>query len=247
MTLRAPIIVGRHPAIFLDRDGTLVRDFAHAADPAAFELLPGVPEALRALATAGYRLVVISNQSGVARGYYSAAEARATAVRVVALLADRGIRLAGYYFCPHHTRGIVPRFAVPCGCRKPAPGMLARAAADLGLDLGRSWIIGDTLGDLGAGLAAGVRPVLVDIGAITLSADTEPPPVLVDPRTLIARNMAHAAGLILGNPDPLPLPTLIRPAPPPDDRRPGAPHPLPDAAWLARARADAQRLAAHGM
>jgi hypothetical protein len=126
--------------------------------------------------------------------------------------------------------------------------MLMRAAEELGLDLERSWIIGDTLGDIGAGLAAGVRPVLVDIGAITLSAPTEPPPVLIDPRTLIARNLAHAAGVILGLGDtsPLPLVTLIRPAPPPDNRRPGAPHLLPDTEWLVRAGADARGLVALG-
>jgi len=121
--------------------------------------------------------------------------------------------------------------------------MLLRAAAELGLDLGRSWIVGDTLGDVGAGLAAGVRPALLDIGEIALPVDAEPPAVLLDPRTLIARNVAHAAGLILGSHgSPLPISTLVRTAPPPDDRRPGAPHPLPDAGWLARARADAQAL-----
>ncbi len=253
------------PAVFLDRDGTLVRDFAHGADPAAFELLPGVPEALGALAGAGYRLVVVSNQSGVARGYYTAGEARATAARVAALLARHGVRLSGYYFCPHHRRGAIPRFAVACACRKPAPGMLLRAAAERGLNLEASWIVGDTLGDVGAGLATGVRPVLLDVGTIALAAGNDPPDVLADPRTLIARNLAHAARLILGPPAsrparhpptststfgtletfdvddaPLPLSSLIRPAPPPDDRRPGTSHPLPDEAWLERARADAR-------
>ena len=231
-----------NPAVFLDRDGTLVRDFIHAADPAAFDLLPGVPEALAVLRAAGYRLVVASNQSGVARGLYTAAETRATAAHLAAMLRRHGVRLDGYYFCPHHALGIVPRWSVACACRKPAPGMLLRAAAELGLDLARSWMIGDTLGDVGAALAAGVRPVLVDIGMVAVGGGDDPREAIVGPPTRIARNLAHAAAIITAGADALPASVLRRPTPPPDDRRPGQPHPLPDAAWLARAWADAHAL-----
>jgi len=248
------------PAVFLDRDGTLVRDFRHAADGAAFELLPGVPEALGALQAAGYRLVVASNQSGVARGLYTAAEARGTAMRVAALLRDRGVRLDGYYFCPHYATGRVPRFAVACACRKPAPGLLKRAAADLRLDLARSWMIGDTLDDVAAGFAAGAGSILVDVGTLGYGTIADVPEALTwNSRIAAARNLPHAAAIVLaaagqarasvprlgessGPMAPLPWTVFARPPRPPDRRRTGDPHPFPDADWLARAAADARRL-----
>lgn len=238
------------PAVFLDRDGTLVRDLAHGADPAALVLLPGVTAALAALQAAGFRLVVVSNQSGIARGLFTAAEARASAARVVALLAARGIRLSGYYFCPHHAQaGHIPRFAVACGCRKPAPGLLLRAAAELGLDPARSWLLGDSLGDLGAALAAGARPILVDTGGLGYPGPAAVPPELRDPRTRIAPNLPAAAALILGAgaaAAEIPWTHLVRPRPAVDRRRPGEASPWPDAEWLARAERDGRALEAGG-
>ncbi|RIL07507.1 histidinol-phosphatase, partial [bacterium] len=119
------------PAVFLDRDGTLVRDFRHGADPAALTLLPGVAPALRRLQAAGYRLVVVTNQAGVARGLFTVDEARAAGRHVAALLGAAGVRLAGYYLAPYHADGVVPRYAVAHPDRKPGPGMLVRAAAAL--------------------------------------------------------------------------------------------------------------------
>ncbi|MGE5594979.1 MAG: D-glycero-alpha-D-manno-heptose-1,7-bisphosphate 7-phosphatase [Hyphomicrobiales bacterium] len=151
-------------AVFLDKDGTLVHDVPYNADPARIALMPGALEGLARLADAGYELVVVSNQSGVARGYFPAAALRAVERRLQELAAPAGVRFAGFYFCPHLPGGSVPRYACECVCRKPRPGLILRAAADLGLDLGGSWLIGDILHDIEAGRRAGCRTVLLDNG-----------------------------------------------------------------------------------
>ncbi len=229
-------------AVFLDRDGCLVRDVRHGADPAAMALLPGVAEALGAFAAFGYRLVVVTNQSGVARGLFTLGEARAMARRLAALLEPAGVRLAGYFLCPHHPEGSIPELAVRCDCRKPEPALLARAAGELHLDLSRSWMIGDTLADVAAGESAGARSVLVDIGSQSLPDDAAPP-------YLIARSPAHAAALILAadghleaGVDPCPPGQLNRPPAPPDRRGTGEPSPWPSAAHLELARQDGEWL-----
>lgn len=223
------------PAVFLDRDGTLVRDFRHGADPAALTLLPGVAPALRRLQAAGYRLVVVTNQAGVARGLFTVDEARAAGRHVAALLGAAGVRLAGYYLAPYHADGVVPRYAVAHPDRKPGPGMLVRAAAALRLDLARSWIVGDSLADVGAGLAAGTRALLVDIGAVAVPTAADLPAVLNDPRAGVVRHLPHAAAVILDGAAPEPAARLVRPPRAAPARRAGQPSPWPDAAWLAQA------------
>lgn len=250
---------GGRPAVFLDRDGTLVRDIAWGAEPAELDLLPGVVEALVALRVEGFALVVASNQAGVARGYVSLAEAKASAAHLAALARAAGAPLDGYYLSPYHEReGLVPCFSRPSAARKPGDGMLRAAAADLGLDLARSWMVGDHLSDAAAGLAAGCRSILLDLGQLGWPAAEDLPEILEDPRLAIARNLAHAAGLILAEAaaaspsassssplgPALPAHALLRPAPPPDDRAPGEPCPWPDAERLARAAADGRLLAA---
>jgi D-glycero-D-manno-heptose 1,7-bisphosphate phosphatase len=139
---------GGSRALLLDRDGTLIRDTGYPRDPEAVELLPGVALALREAASLGYRLVIVSNQSGVARGIIQPAEAAAVQARVEALLHAEGVIIDRAYFCFHGP-------AEGCACRKPAPGMLLRAAADLQLDLSHCIMIGDKPSDVDAGLAAG--------------------------------------------------------------------------------------------
>jgi histidinol-phosphate phosphatase family protein len=129
-------------AVFLDRDGTLVRDPGYLHDPALVELLPGVVEGLRALAKAGWPLIVVSNQSGIARGLFGPAAFAAVMARIEELLAPHGVSFAGVYHCPHH-----PDFTGPCACRKPGVALFERAARELGLDLRRSWFVGDSLQD----------------------------------------------------------------------------------------------------
>ncbi|MDB4962302.1 MAG: gmhB [Myxococcales bacterium] len=139
-------------ALFLDRDGTLIVDVGYPRDPALVEPLPGAIEALRELQTS-YRLVIISNQSGIARGTITEAEAKAVHNRVIAMFAAGGVTFAGSYYCPHAPDA-------GCRCRKPAPGMLLDAAVELGLDLALSIMIGDKPSDVEAGRAAGCGGVI---------------------------------------------------------------------------------------
>lgn len=139
-------------AVFLDRDGTLIVDRGYLAEPDGVEFLPGALEGLRRLAQAGFPLVIASNQSGIGRGLFEPEALDAVHARLEALLADAGLRLAGTYYCPHAPSD-------GCSCRKPAPGMLLRAAEELDLALDRSWIVGDKASDVEAGRRAGCRGV----------------------------------------------------------------------------------------
>jgi D,D-heptose 1,7-bisphosphate phosphatase len=164
-------------AIFLDKDGTLIVDVPYNVDPEKIRLTPGAIEGLQALQRAGYLLIVISNQSGIARGYFPETALVAVEERLHELLAEHGILLAGIYYCPHHPEGVVKEYAIVCSCRKPAPGLLLQAACDLNIDLGLSWFIGDILDDVEAGHRAGCKTVLIDNGNETewqLSAERSP-------------------------------------------------------------------------
>lgn len=154
-------------AIFLDKDGTLVENVPYNVDPRLVRLTPGAPEGLRLLAEAGYALVVATNQSGIARGYYGTAEVDRMRQVLTGKLSAEGIDLAGYYVCPHHPDGALPAYSVDCACRKPKPGMLLRAARELDIDLASSWMLGDILDDVEAARRAGCRAVLVDRGGET--------------------------------------------------------------------------------
>ena len=149
------------PAVFLDKDGTLVEDVPYNVDPALIRLAPGAGEALRSLDAAGFRLLVVSNQSGVARRLFPEEALSPVAARLSALLAAAGVPLSGFYYCPHHPDADPP-YGGTCECRKPAPGLILRAAAERGIDLARSWFVGDILDDVEAGRRAGCRTVLVD-------------------------------------------------------------------------------------
>lgn len=151
-------------AVFLDRDGTLNEEVNYLRSFADFRMISGADEALRILRRLGYRLYVVTNQSGVARGYFTLAEAEALNRRIGAFFAERGAPLDGFALCPHHPEGTVAPFARACDCRKPAPGMLLALAREHGIDLARSFMVGDKPIDAEAGLAAGVKPVLVRSG-----------------------------------------------------------------------------------
>jgi D-glycero-D-manno-heptose 1,7-bisphosphate phosphatase len=148
-------------AVFLDRDGTLVHDPGYLGDPEGVVLLPGVADALRALSAAGFALVVCTNQSGIARGRYGVADYEHVDARLKALLAAEGVSLLASYYCPFHPEGTVPAFARESDDRKPAPGMWTRAARDHGIDLARSYSVGDGERDVVAGKRAGTTSVLL--------------------------------------------------------------------------------------
>ena len=152
-------------AVFLDRDGTLHRELASALrEPGELEILPGALEGAARLAAAGFALVLVTNQSAIARGTASLDEVEAVNRALAERLAAAGAPLAGVYLCPHHPDEGEPPYRRACACRKPAPGLIQRAAREIDLDLARSWVIGDAERDLQAGAALGVRGVLVLTG-----------------------------------------------------------------------------------
>jgi D-glycero-D-manno-heptose 1,7-bisphosphate phosphatase len=156
-------------AVFVDRDGVingLVPDpvSGRPESPLAVadvELLPGAADALRRLADAGWRLVGVSNQPAAAKGLISVAQLQAIQAYVLELLAADGVVFADFRLCLHHPQGTVPELTGECDCRKPAPGMLLAAARETGIDLARSWMVGDTDSDVLAGRAAGCDTILV--------------------------------------------------------------------------------------
>jgi histidinol-phosphate phosphatase family protein len=175
------------PVAFLDRDGTLIRDAHYLRDPAQVELLAGVPDALRKLGDAGYATVVVTNQSGIARGLLSEQDYVAVRARLDALLHDEGITLTASYHCPHH-----PEFSGPCECRKPGTALYRRAAAEHSLDLSRSVAFGDRWRDIAPALALGGRGVLVP------SADTPADEVeRARSDAMVARTLGDAVALVL--------------------------------------------------
>lgn len=154
------------PAIFIDKDGTLVEDVPFNVDPAQLRFVPGAAEALHALQQEGYALFVATNQSGLARGLFTRAQFARLQHGLERRLRDgAGVTLTDFLVCPHAAS---PSGGPMCLCRKPAPGMLLRAARRHRLDLAKSWMVGDTLDDVEAGRRAGCRAVLLDNGGETV-------------------------------------------------------------------------------
>ncbi len=178
------------PALFLDRDGTINVDHGYVFRVEEFDFIPGAPEAIRRAKEAGYLVIVVTNQAGVARGLYTEADIHELHRHLDRELARYGGVIDAYYYCPHHPdRGNEP-YRRECACRKPLPGMLLQAAIDLDLDLGRSFLVGDKRSDLEAGIAAGCRAILVATG---YGADQED----VAPEVLRVADLAAAVDLIL--------------------------------------------------
>lgn len=158
---------GSGRAVFLDKDGTLIHDVPYNVAPERIRLMPGTAEGLQRLHIAGYMLVVTTNQSGVARGYFKEEALDGVEARLRELLAEFDVPLAGFYYCPHHPNSVKPAYATDCTCRKPAAGLLFQAARDHGIDCSQSWLIGDILNDIEAGRRAGCRTILVNTGGET--------------------------------------------------------------------------------
>ena len=176
----------RRPAVFLDRDGTLIHDRHYLSDPAGVELLPGAGEAVARLNRAGLFVVLVTNQSGIGRGRFGEDEYRAVHARLVGLLAERGARLDADYHCP-----LAPDVPDPEAMRKPGAGMFLRAAREHGLDPAASWYVGDRARDVAPARALGGRAVLVR------GAQTETDAAGVDGSIPAVDSLAEAVDLIL--------------------------------------------------
>lgn len=157
-------VEGLRAAVFVDRDGTLTQEGDWVRHPGALALVPGAARALARLHDAGFLLVMVTNQSAVARGLITEEKLRAIHAHLESVLAHEGAHLDAIYACPHHPSEGLGAYRVECACRKPEPGLILRARDEMGIDLARSWCVGDMERDLEAGRRAGVRGILVGTG-----------------------------------------------------------------------------------
>lgn len=185
------------PAVFLDRDGVLIAEAEYLSHPSRVQLIPGAAAAVRRLNDAGRPVVVVTNQSGVARGFFP--ESRVVEVHAhisALLLAEAGAVIDHFDYCPYHPTAGVGEYLRDSDCRKPKPGMLLRSAAALGLDLANSWMVGDRRSDLEAGAAAGCRTILVRTGYGSASDLTAPNDELK--LVAVVPSLPEAVDVILG-------------------------------------------------
>lgn len=185
------------PAVFVDRDGTLIEETGYLNHLSRLRLFPFSVDALRQLHRGGFAVVVTTNQSGVARGIVPEAFLATAHDHIRARLAAGGAPLSAFYYCPHHPDAIVESLRQACDCRKPLPGLIRRAAADLDLDLTRSYTVGDRWLDVEAGKAAGTRAVMVRTG---YGAADEMAPRSGVHADAVTDNLAAAAAWILSQP-----------------------------------------------
>jgi len=183
------------PAVFLDRDGTLIEDVGYLPRLDQIAVFPWTIDAIRALNRAGLVVVVITNQSGVARGLFTEAFVEETHRQLSARLAAGKARIDAYYYCPHHPEGTVEAYRRPCECRKPASGMVDGAVRDLGLDPARSFVVGDKWLDMSLARTVGARGILVRTGTGAAEEARLRPGLTAD---AIVDNLAAAASWILG-------------------------------------------------
>lgn len=152
------------PAVFLDRDGTINEQMGYVNHPSRFVLLPGAAAGIRRLNESGFLVIVVSNQSGVARGYFPISLVHEVNHMMRRQLAFKGAFLDAILFCPHHPRGVVAEYALECGCRKPKPGMIEEAGSRFHIDMSRSYVVGDRSSDLELAGSCGAEGVLVETG-----------------------------------------------------------------------------------
>ena len=182
------------PAVFLDRDGTLIEEVGYLDRVDRVALYPWSIDAVRALNRAGLRVVMVSNQSGVARGFFSEAVVEEVHRHIADLLEAGGARIDAYYYCPHHPDGKVTRYAQACDCRKPARGLVDRAVREFQIDPARSFVVGDRWLDIALARAVSAKGVLVRTG-YGVTEESRPPENLT--ADAIADNLIEAVGWIL--------------------------------------------------
>lgn len=148
-------------AVFLDRDGTIVEDVGYPHERSKIKFLPRVSKAIKLLNENGFKVIVITNQAGVARGYFTEETVREINRYVQESLAKQGAFIDMIYYCPHHIEGIIEEYSKECYCRKPNPGMIEQAVHEFGIDLKNSFVIGDKISDIEAGQRAGCKTILL--------------------------------------------------------------------------------------
>jgi D-glycero-D-manno-heptose 1,7-bisphosphate phosphatase len=173
-------------AVFLDRDGTINEEREYLFRVEDMSFIPGAVEAMALLKAAGFTLVVVTNQSGIGRGFYHEADLERLHEFMQAELEKSSAAVDAFYFCPHHPVHGKGDYLLNCACRKPLPGMILQAAADHGIELAASWMVGDKLADVEAGVAAGCRPILVKSGYGADEANSVPPGIPVVDNLLAA-------------------------------------------------------------
>lgn len=181
------------PAVFLDRDGTLLEEAGYLDRLERLVFFPYSVDAVRLLNRSGFAVVIVTNQAGIARGFFDETFVRSVHAHLNTLLPPEAVPDA-YYFCPHHPDGVVEAYRVACRCRKPAPGMIEQAAADLDLDVARSFVVGDKWLDIGLANQAGARGILVRTGYGAETADAPPPDVQAE---RVVATLGEAADYII--------------------------------------------------
>jgi len=187
-------------AVFLDRDGTVNEEVGYLKDLALLRLIPGAAAAIRRLNEAGLKVVLITNQSGVARGYFPESFVHKAHELLEEMLRKEGARLDGIYYCPHHPSAGGSSYTMPCDCRKPGTGLIDRAARDLSLDVKRSFMVGDKWSDIEMAHRAGTRAILVRTGFSPDDPGNIRPAHVADP-DLVAHTIAEAAEWIIHQSD----------------------------------------------
>lgn len=185
-----------HPAVFVDRDGTMIEDVGYLDRLERLKLFPYAVDALRLLNRGGFKIVVVTSQNGVAQGMLTEAFLAEAHAHLSRVLEAAGAKVEGYYYCPHSPHAAVERYRTDCECRKPKPGMILAAARDHELDPARSFVIGDRWRDVEMGIAAGTKAVLVETGYGRTEAARRPANM---PHVPVVANLIEAASLILRN------------------------------------------------
>lgn len=183
-------------AVFLDRDGTVNEEVGYLRDLKQLKLIPGSGAAIRRLNDAGLIVVLVTNQSGIARGFFPESLVHETHALLQQMLRSEGARLDGIYFCPHHPTEGKTHYTMECDCRKPGTGLIDRAARDLDIDVKESYVVGDKWSDVELGQRAGARTVLVTSGFAQDDPGNKRPPHLADP-DFIAHTVTDAVEWIL--------------------------------------------------
>lgn len=186
--------LGAFPAVFLDRDGTIIDEVGYLDRPERVELYPFSTAAIRALNRAGLRVVMVTNQSGIARGFFDEGVVHAVHDHIAELLRIGGAHIDAYYYCPHHPDGCVAAYSGPCACRKPGRGLVDRAVQELAVDPARSFTVGDRWLDVKLAASVGGRGILVRTGYGSLEETRPPADVTPD---AVVNNLIEAVGWIL--------------------------------------------------